>query len=41
VIQGTHHEREARAFVDFINGPQGRQIMRKYGFILPGEEPIK
>jgi molybdate transport system substrate-binding protein len=41
VIKGTAHEREARAFAAFINGPQGRQIMRKYGFILPGEEPVK
>jgi molybdate transport system substrate-binding protein len=39
VIQGTPHEREARAFAAFINGPQGRPIMRKYGFILPNETP--
>jgi molybdate transport system substrate-binding protein len=41
VIKGTHHEAEARRFGNFINSPQGRQIMRKYGFILPGEEPVK
>lgn len=28
---------EARAFIDFVNGEQGRVIMRKYGFLLPGE----
>lgn len=40
VIKGTKHEQAARQFASFINGPQGRPIMRKYGFILPGEEPI-
>jgi molybdate transport system substrate-binding protein len=41
VIRGTRHEAEARRFASFINSPQGRPIMRKYGFILPGEEPLK
>lgn len=41
VIRGTPHEAAARAFAVFVNGPQGREIMRKYGFILPGEEPIR
>ena len=41
VIKGTPHEAAARAFAAFVNGPQGRPIMRKYGFILPGEEPIR
>lgn len=27
----------ARAFADFINTPGGRAIMRRYGFLLPGE----
>jgi molybdate transport system substrate-binding protein len=40
VIKGTKREREARQFALFINGPQGRPIMRKYGFILPGEESV-
>ena len=26
-------------FAAFVTGPQGRPVMRKYGFILPGEEP--
>ncbi len=38
VIQGTRHEAAARAFAAFINGPQGRPILRKYGFTLPDEE---
>lgn len=41
VIKGTRHEREARQFAAFVNGPQARPIMRNYGFILPGEEPAQ
>jgi molybdate transport system substrate-binding protein len=41
VIRGTRHEQEARRFAAFINGPAGRLIMRKYGFVLPGEEIAK
>ena len=41
VVRSTRHETEARRFASFVNSTQGRQIMRKYGFILPGEEPVK
>ncbi len=41
VIQGTPHEEEARRFIAFINSEEGRLIMRRYGFILPGEVPIQ
>jgi len=41
VIRGTQHESAARAFAVFVNGSQGRPIMRKYGFVLPGEEPVR
>ncbi|MCS6925764.1 MAG: molybdate ABC transporter substrate-binding protein [Candidatus Binatia bacterium] len=41
VIKGTPHEQEARQFAAFINGPTGRAVMRKYGFVLPGEEPVQ
>ena len=41
VIRSTRHYAEAREFATFINSAQGRPIMRKYGFILPGEEPLK
>jgi len=41
VIRSTRHEAEARRFATFINSPRGRPVMRKYGFILPGEEPLK
>lgn len=27
----------ARAFIRFVNGPQGRPIMKRFGFLLPGE----
>lgn len=40
VIRGTAHEDEARQFAAFVNGEQGRTIMRRYGFVLPGEEPF-
>ncbi len=41
VIRGARHEQEARRFAAFINSPPGRAVMRKYGFVLPGEEPVK
>jgi molybdate transport system substrate-binding protein len=41
VIRGTRHEAEARRFAAFINSPSGRSVMRKYGFVLPGEEPVE
>ena len=41
VIAGTKQEAEARRFAAFVNSEKGRAVMRQYGFILPGEEPIK
>jgi molybdate transport system substrate-binding protein len=37
VVTGSPHREEAKRFADFINGPIGRPIMQKYGFVLPGE----
>lgn len=37
VVKGTQHEKAAREFIKFVNGEQGRDIMKKYGFVLPGE----
>ena len=37
VLRRTQHEELAREFIAFVNGPQGRPIMKKYGFLLPGE----
>lgn len=41
VIRGTQHEQEARRFAAFVNSPKGREVMRRYGFVLPGEEPAR
>jgi molybdate transport system substrate-binding protein len=41
VIKGTKHEQEARRFAAFVNSAEGRGVMRRYGFVLPGEEPLK
>ena len=37
VIRGTRQEQAARSFASFINSAEGREIMRKHGFTLPGE----
>jgi len=37
VLKRTRREQQARKFAAFINSEQGRPIMRKYGFVLPGE----
>jgi molybdate transport system substrate-binding protein len=39
VIRGTRHESQARAFANYVNSPQGREVMQRYGFALPGETP--
>lgn len=35
ILKTTTNEQGARAFAAFINGPQGRAIMQKYGFTFP------
>ena len=35
IIKTTTNEPAARAFAAFVNGPQGRAIMQKYGFTFP------
>lgn len=37
VVKTSQHEQVARDFVKFVNGEKGREIMKKYGFVLPGE----
>lgn len=37
VLRRTKLADAARAFIALVNGPQGRPIMKKYGFVLPGE----
>ena len=41
VVKSTAHEPQARAFAAFVTGPQGRVVMRKYGFFVPDEGPIR
>ncbi|MDR7521827.1 MAG: molybdate ABC transporter substrate-binding protein [Armatimonadota bacterium] len=38
VVARSTRQRQARAFLSFVNGPEGRPVMRRYGFVLPGEE---
>lgn len=40
VLARSRHPDLGRQFIDFINGETGRPVMRKYGFILPGEAPV-
>lgn len=39
VVKGGRNEQDARAFAAYVNGPEGRPVMKKYGFVLPGETP--
>jgi len=40
IVTSSRQPELARQFAAFINGEHGRPIMRRYGFILPGETPI-
>lgn len=33
------HRKEAEAFSTFVASPEGREIMKRFGFLLPGEAP--
>lgn len=37
VVNRSPHPDLGAAFIQFLNGPEGRPIMKKYGFRLPGE----
>ncbi|MDR5676480.1 MAG: molybdate ABC transporter substrate-binding protein, partial [Armatimonadota bacterium] len=39
VVARSTRQPQARAFLAFVNGPEGRPVMRRYGFVLPGEGP--
>ncbi len=41
VVSSTEHEVEARQFAEFVNSEAGREVMRRYGFVLPGEETVE
>ena len=36
---GTNNQGDAKKFEAFVMSDEGRGIMRRYGFFLPGEEP--
>ncbi len=35
VVAGSAREAEARAFAAFVNGPVGRPVMERHGFVVP------
>jgi len=37
VLKATKNESLARQFAEFINSQEGRAVMKRYGFVLPGE----
>ncbi len=37
VVKRSPHPERSLAFIQYVNGPEGRPIMKKYGFLLPGE----
>jgi molybdate transport system substrate-binding protein len=37
VLARTRDPDTAKGFIDFVNGAQGRSVMRQFGFLLPGE----
>jgi molybdate transport system substrate-binding protein len=37
VTKFSKEEAESRKFIKYVNGIKGREVMKKYGFILPGE----
>lgn len=40
IPKSARHPELAKQFAAFINGQKGRALMRKYGFVLPGEKLI-
>jgi molybdate transport system substrate-binding protein len=37
VVRRSPHPELGAAFIQFVGGPEGRPIMKRYGFLLPGE----
>ena len=37
VVRRSQRPELGLAFIQFVNGPEGRSIMKRYGFLLPGE----
>jgi molybdate transport system substrate-binding protein len=36
ILKGSKNQGMAKLFLEFMQGPQGQEIMRRYGFTLPG-----
>lgn len=37
IIKGSKNEELSRKFISYVNGEEGKPIMKKYGFVLPNE----
>jgi len=37
VLAGSKQPRAAASFIEFVNGAQGRPVMKQFGFLMPGE----
>jgi molybdate transport system substrate-binding protein len=37
VLAGSKQPRAATSFIEFVNGAQGRAVMKQFGFLMPGE----
>jgi molybdate transport system substrate-binding protein len=35
ILKSSKHQTEAKAFLEFLKGDRGREVMRRYGFVLP------
>jgi len=36
ILKSSKQQESAKQFLEFIKGPQGQEIMKRYGFTLPG-----
>jgi molybdate transport system substrate-binding protein len=36
IVKSSKQREIAKQFLEFIKGPQGQEIMKRYGFTLPG-----
>jgi len=37
VLARTKHPAASMSFIEFVNGTQGRFVMRQFGFLLPAD----
>lgn len=41
VCEGSKQKEQAKAFATYVNSKEGREILRRFGFLLPGESLAK